>query len=292
MHLSWAREQRDQDRKDNIPLFMRQWERRVPELEKELAALPPDGREARAVLYFTGAPVHGTIGIDAGFAGNALVPFQEMVATDYAARERDDEAEQGSRAAEPQGRLLLTGLPRGSFGLELSCSDDAVARQREQIAESLDSVVRLVEASARGEEEFAAAMEKTSAKVIPKLKEFLAVVSKGNAGVKIENGDFSCEITSKQASDALERVDGADTKEESLFLKGTLNGAFLHSRRFEFVSDDSQQFSGKIDSDLSAEAISSVFNKRCEVTVMKITVRFKNGRSRVSYVLKDVKTGK
>jgi hypothetical protein len=211
MQLNWARKERDLCRKENMPLILRQWERRVPELEKELAALPPDGREARVVLYFTGAPVYGSIGIDAGFAGNVLVPFHEMVMTDYVARRRCDEVD--GRAAEPQGWLLLTGLPRGSFGLELSCSEDASARQNDQMAESLDGVVRLVEASVRGEKEFAAAKEKVPPEVIPNLKKFLTVISKGNAGVKIENGGFSCRITSEQASGALVRVAGADTKE-------------------------------------------------------------------------------
>jgi hypothetical protein len=67
-----------------------------------------------------GRPVYGSMGIDASFAGRMLEPFQSMVMADYADRWHGVLGSRGRRPGEAQAKLLLTGLPRGSFGLELA----------------------------------------------------------------------------------------------------------------------------------------------------------------------------
>src|SRR5436309_8396497 len=93
---------------------------RKEELARELQTLPAAGKQPRTVLFFTGQPVVGTRGIDAEFAAKVLEPFLEMVKTQYAATKHGNVGARGPRRDEAEAKLLLTGLPRGSFGLELS----------------------------------------------------------------------------------------------------------------------------------------------------------------------------
>ena len=85
---------------------------RERELNEQIAAIPLENKESRAVLFFSGKPVHGSLGIDAAFASRVLEPFQNMVMADYADRKHGKVC---GRHGEAQSRLLLTGLPRGSF---------------------------------------------------------------------------------------------------------------------------------------------------------------------------------
>ena len=86
---------------------------RERELQEKIHALPLGNKEARTVLFFSGEPVQGSLGIDASFAGRVLEPFQNMVMADYADRWHGVVGSRGRRAGEAQSRLMLTGLPRG-----------------------------------------------------------------------------------------------------------------------------------------------------------------------------------
>ena len=106
------------------PLMGAAYGEKLEALERELAALPEIGsKEAKTVLFFWGEPVRGSLGIDANFVGKVIEPFQSMVMADYADRWRGRLGTRGIRVGERESRLLLTGLPRGSFGLELSKAD-------------------------------------------------------------------------------------------------------------------------------------------------------------------------
>ena len=98
------------------PVMSVAYAEREAELEEQIAALPLGSREARTVLLFSGEPVQGSQGIDASFAGRVLEPFQSMVMADYADRWHGTVGSRGRRIGEGELRLLLTALPRGSFG--------------------------------------------------------------------------------------------------------------------------------------------------------------------------------
>ena len=106
------------------PLMSVSFTEREQELREKIEALPLGNKEARTILFFSGEPVQGSIGIDASFAGRVLEPFQSMVMADYADRWHGVVGSRGRRPGEAQSRLLLTGLPRGSFGLELARADN------------------------------------------------------------------------------------------------------------------------------------------------------------------------
>lgn len=274
------------------PLMSAAFQYREEELREKIAALPLGNKEARTVLFFSGEPVKGSIGIDASFAGRVLEPFQSMVMTDYADRWHGVVGSRGRRSGEADSRMLLTSLPRGSFGLELTRAPDDEIFGDDQLADTLAHVTRLVEAAARSDEDFAAELDETAPRVIQKLREFLEVVAKGKAGLRLESGDFRCSMNPLEAHNAYTRVAGTITKDELVELTGVFQGVLLDSWKFGFSTDENHSVGGKIDENLTEEEVVALnkqfFNERCRASLLKTTVLFKNGRVRTTYILKGL----
>jgi hypothetical protein len=262
---------------------------RREELVQELESLPVGDKEPRTVLFFSGEPVLGSLGIDANFAGQVLIPFQSMVMTDYAHRHHGIVGSRGRRTGESQSRLLLTGLPRGSFGLELTKAEGDELFEDDQLADTLAHVTRLVEASARSDEDFAAELDDAAPRVIQNLRDFLGVVSKANASLTLESGDTRCSLSPEVAADAFERVSGTLTKDEEIEVPGVFRGVLLDSWRYDFNDENGHKLSGRLDDDLGVESVvdwnREYFDRPCVARLLKTTVVFKNGRVRTTYRL-------
>lgn len=267
---------------------------RERELNEKIAALPLGNKEARTILFFSGEPVQGSMGIDASFAGRVLEPFQSMVMADYADRWHGVVGSRGRRHGEAQSRLLLTGLPRGSFGLELARADNDELFEEGQLADTLAHVTKLVESAGRSDEDFAAELDETAPRVIQNLREFLEVVAKGKAGLRLESGDFRCSMNPVEASEAFTRVAGTITNDEPIKIPGVFKGVLLESWRFDFVTEDNHSVGGKIDENLTEEQVIALnrefFNGRCLASLLKTTVLFKNGRVRTTYLLRGLES--
>src|SRR4051794_25700659 len=92
---------------------------REQELRGALSNQPTERPDARTVLFFSGKPVRGSAAIDAQFVAAVLNPFLEMVKSQYSTLKHGNVGERGPRRDDDEARLLLSGTPRGSFGLEL-----------------------------------------------------------------------------------------------------------------------------------------------------------------------------
>ena len=113
------------------PILSMQLQERLQDADSQLKAhttdgtlFPPETPQApRAAIFLKGAAVHGQESIRAGLAGEALQHYERM----FIAQAIHDERE-AARTAGRQRRsrgaavpaLLLTGTPRGSFGLEFT----------------------------------------------------------------------------------------------------------------------------------------------------------------------------
>ena len=274
------------------PLMSVALEERERELRGKIAALPLGNKEARTILFFSGDPVQGSVGIDASFAGRVLEPFQSMVMADYADRWHGVVGSRGRRSGEADSRLLLTALPRGSFGLELTRADNDELFEEDQLADTLAHVTKLVESSSRSDEDFAAELDETAPRVIQNLRQFLEVVAKGKAGLRLESGDYRCSMNPIEANEAFNRVAATITNDEPVNIPGVFEGVLLGDWKFNFVTDDNHRMGGKIDENLTEEQVIALnlefFNKRCAASLLKTTVLFKNGRVRTTYILKGL----
>jgi hypothetical protein len=276
------------------PLMAPAFEEREKDLQARIAALPLGDKEARAVLFFSGEPVKGSMGIDASFAGRVLEPFQNMVMADYADRWHGVVGSRGRRAGEADSRLLLTALPRGSFGLELTKAENDELFEEDQLADTLAHVTKLVDSAATSDEDFAAELNETAPRVVQNLRAFLDVVAKGKAGLRLETGDYRCTIDPIRANEAFERVAGTVTNTKEIRVKGVFKGVLLESWRFDFVNQEGHKISGKIDENLTPDGVVQLnrdyFNQQCMAVMDRTTVLFRNGRERTTYVLKDLES--
>ena len=160
------------------------------------------------------------------------------------------------------------------------------------MADTLAHVTKLVESARRSDEDFAAELDETAPRVIQNLREFLEVVAKGKAGLRLESGDFRCTMNPIEANEAFNRVAGTNTNDELVEIPGVFKGVLLESWRFDFVTDENQSVGGKIDENLTEEQVIAMnrqfFNERCLASLLKTTVLFKNGRVRTTYALKEI----
>jgi hypothetical protein len=272
----------------NHPLMSPALRERKAALQNDLNQLPPASKEARTILFFTGAPVTGSVGIDAEFASKVLGPFVEMVKTQYSASKHGGVGLRGPRRGESEAKLLLTGLPRGSFGLELSAPEDGGLFPNEQLSNSLVSLTKVIRTAAESDEGFAMAFEDAAPRLLGRLKEFFKVISDNRADVRLVTGDIEFRLTTAEVSQAFDRVNGAQTAENNVQKIGTFRGATLDSRRFDFHPDEGDLISGRLSETLQEEdalRMIQLTQQRCIARFQTSTVTTRSGAARTQYEL-------
>lgn len=279
------------------PFMARSYQERIDELKDELAKLPDeDAPEPRVVLSFYGKPVWGSMGIDSTFAANVLSPFQKMVMQEYAHRSHGSNARRGQVKDSDESRMMLVGLPRGSFGLELAKLDSDNYLDDAQLGETLGYLVELVKSAAENDDSFADRMEGTDSRVLRSLEDFLKIISTSQAGLKITSGDATYDLSVELAKEAYERVSGTGSSTSEVKIKGVLRGVLLDSWRFEFTDETGRRISGFLAEDIPAEEAKLLFqqhfDKECTATFDKTVIRYRNGRERTSFTLKGIVQGK
>ena len=129
--------------------------------------------------------------------------------------------------------------------------------------------------------------------MIQNLRQFLEVVSKGKAGLRLESGDFRCSLNPQEAVEAFTRVAGTITNDVPIEVPGVLKGVLLESWKFDFLTEDNHRIGGKIDENLTEQQVVALnlefFNQRCVSSLVKTTVLFKNGRVRTTHTLKGLR---
>lgn len=261
---------------------------RREDFQKQLSELPPAGPEPRTVLFFTGKPVLGSAGIDAQFASDVLRPFLEMVKTQYAAAKHGQVGSRGRRRDESEAKLLLTGLPRGSFGLELVQPNPQNLFGSQQLSDVLVRLTELIKSAGESDGGFTHALEEISPRVLDRLKDFFKVIAENKASLRMESGDLECSLDQQRVSLAFERVSKAETKENVVEKGGIFRGATLDSWRFDFRTDEGENITGRLGEEVSeaaAEAMLGLTNKPCLAGLHESTVKTSSGVTRARYEL-------
>jgi hypothetical protein len=183
----------------------------------------------------------------------------------------------------------------GSFGIELSQLGEELFED-DQIADTLSHVAKLVELSARSDEDFAAQMDEVAPRTVQLLKDFLKVVADEQAGVVIESGGIRCSLEPPEAKVAFDLVAGTETTEDKVDIAGFFKGILLESWRYDFLDDQNETITGRIDESVSEERatrfLTEFVNKHCIATLQLSKVVFKNGRERTNYSLLDLRPSK
>ncbi len=273
------------------PLMEPQFAQRANALRAELATLPEDGLEARTVLFFTGKPVSGSAGIDAQFVSSVLQPFLEMVKSQYAADKHGSVGERGPRKDEDEARLMLTGTPRGSFGLELSAphSDDLFAEER--LASVLVQLTRVIEAAGESDEGFLLNLDNIEERAFHRLPDFFKVLKDEEADLRMQTGDIELTMTQERVARAFERVSSSHTTDKEVEVHGVFRGATLDTWRFDFRTEEGEQISGRLSPDLDEDRVAEMFslaNKGTTAKLRQITTVLPGGAMRRRFVLLDL----
>jgi len=274
------------------PIMSASLKHKEKHLLEQLEKIPSDAKDTKVVLRFTGNPVKGSRGIDASFIGKAVIPFQNMVTAEFAHRADGKVGKRGQLSRQEESRLFLTALPRGSFGIELSKLETRDGAEDNPFSDALSHVARLIESSSKSDEDFAAALDGTTPRIITSLKEFFKVVSEAQAGVSVESGGIRCELNSAEAKSAFDRVSGTAVTESQKTVNGALKGILLKSWKFDFMDETGTVLTGKIDENLTEDQagdyLADYFNKSCKAVLKEGKVLFKNGRERISYILSSI----
>lgn len=271
----------------------RAWDARRESLEESLKDAVAAPQIPRTVLFFAGGDATvGSTGIDAQFVSDILKPFQEMVKSQFVSLRHGQVGQRGPRKSENEARLLLTGLPRGSFGLELSqpFQEDWVTAN--EVSDTLVTLSKAIEAAGESDEEFANAVDDISPRVLPRLKEFFEIAHKYKTSLKVESGDLRCELSAERIQRAFERASSTFSETYDIELTGIFRGATLDSWRFDFkpVGEDGQ-ISGRISSDMSEEAAVAMNRKTNQRMVAKLSrtvIHTPSGAIRTKYELNDL----
>jgi hypothetical protein len=264
---------------------------REEEFRQELQDLPAGGREARTVLFFTGDPVYGSKGIDAHFASTVLLPFLEMVKSEYVAEKHGHVGERGPRRDEDEARLLLTGLPRGSFGLELSHPESEDLFAEEQLSNVLVKLTELFSSAGKSDEDFVHALEEVSPRVYARLPEFFKSIHDHGANIRMQTGDLEFALDKDRVSDAFIRVSSVHTIENEVEKEGVFRGATLDTWKFDFRTDNGETITGRLGADLSEATVADMLKltNRPSIARFKETkITTQGGAVRTRYELLNV----
>jgi hypothetical protein len=273
------------------PLMSPLISQREDEFRRELQDLPAAGREARTVLFFTGDPVYGSKGIDAHFASTVLLPFLEMVKSEYAAEKHGHVGERGPRRDEDEARLLLTGLPRGSFGLELTHPESEDLFAEEQLSNVLVKLTELFSSAGKSDEEFVHALEEVSPRVYARLPEFFKSIHDHGANIRMQTGNLEFALDRDRVSDAFTRVSSVHTIENEVEREGVFRGATLDTWKFDFRTDDDKTISGRLAADLSEATVADMLKLTNQPSIARLKetkITTQGGAVRTRYELLNV----
>jgi hypothetical protein len=258
------------------------------ELEKQLHGMPAKTPNARARLYFAGDPVNGSYGIDAEFAAKAIAPLVDMVKTQFVAEKHGRVASKGPVPDQRQGRLLLTGLPRGSVGIEFSPPPAADLFAEGQLAGVLNRLAKTLSAAGDSDEGFAQSLEGVSSRAFQRLRDFLGVVASHRASLRFETAEQIFELDQARVVQASSRASNTQTAEQVIEMLGVFRGATLESGRFDFRTEQGDVLSGWIAetvTDDAASQMNALTNESARAQLRETTFTTPEGQSRSRWEL-------
>ena len=277
--LSWA---------GDHPLMGPALRERREEFRQKGQALPSATAEPRAVLFFTGDPVEGTQGIEVDFMTKVLEHFQQMVKTQYAFTKHGRVSDRARQRGGTEAKLLLTGTPRGSFGLELSQPRATDLFAGSQLSESLVRLTQLIRAAGENDESFGVELEQVTPRVLARLRRFFKVLADSNAALRLESGDLSVSLDHERVTQAADRVAAVVAKPEKIELIGQFRGATLDTWRFDFRTADGRNVSGRLADDVTEEKaaeMNAFTNRHCVGLFQRISVTARGGLAKERFEL-------
>jgi hypothetical protein len=277
----------------NDPLATPLLKARIEEKKSKIQQLeekPPLMPETE--IFFGQGPVIGSNGIEAKFAGEVLRRFQDMVTNHFSAKFFGGLRKIGRRRGEPQSKLFLTALPRGSFGLQLSqphVTDFVIAGQ---LTQTMEEIADLVSAAAQGDQSFVDTISNFNSRVLVPLTEFLEVLNNAEADCRIVSGSRKASLKKDEVVQAYQRVIAAKKDEEIIGYQGVFGGVLIQSGKFEFMPSGEKLISGWIAEEVTEEEaieMDKLAGKLCQAQMRLTTINIRTGRQTWTHELMKLK---
>jgi len=216
-------------------------------LAQELATLgaqpqPP----AHAAVYFGGAPVVGSRGIDATFASKAMSNYEDFVTKVWGQRQHGMLPTSGPVRDRHEAKLHITGVVRGSFGFELAELEGPTSSEDSPLRDAVDLATRAIIAAGESDDALADAAENLDARAFASLRDFFSILKKGGASIRVVTDDLDHSFDVASVVSAAERTQGVLTEEQDVPMPGEFLGVLPERRTFEFRRDDGVVIRGRI----------------------------------------------
>ena len=249
---------------------------RLEETREELERLQEiNGHLASAELTFSGLPVIGTRALRADFASSALEAYEKAVIGLAGSLTRGSLSRTARLPGRGQNQLFITSLARGSLGFQLeempSAEEASGGDDRTVLAQALDRIQNILEASTAEDEKLAESIVEVDARVVSLLCNFTEVLARNGARCAVRIGPRRVSFGDDgQVLRALERLSSDNVKQETKTMTGTLVGVLPTPRQFEMQIDDGRILLGRIDQSLEIVDVKLLENHRVR-TEVKIT---------------------
>jgi hypothetical protein len=236
-------------------IMRKTWETRLEVLRERLAEVEARPQPSPLSIAFRGAPLQGSLSIDAGFAIQALEAFLDAitaVTTSVLARDRDS---RGMLPGVGDRSLRIVDAGAGSFDLELPPPSPGEGAQRsieleearDPFIEGIEATFALIrEAASTDEDTTSAGLKEVHPTAARKLLDFAIFLEEHNAWFAAE---FQAKRINLDTPEAVQHVVKAlnedDIKEEARQERGELIGVLPESREFEARLETGEVVKGK-----------------------------------------------
>jgi hypothetical protein len=246
---------------DDDPIGFFQLTRRQAELKSSFENMRARiEKTASVALFFGGAPVYGSKGISAEFAGRAIDAFQDLVSKTFATTESGALGERGPIPLRGNAQLMLTDVARGSFGLILEETDANESLAETVLHSIVDDVAQtIVDFSSPEETLFEAALARVDSRSLISYRDFFKLLDDQSATMRLVEGERDAELDSTAIHRARLRTDFSSVDDTvSDLIVGRLFFLPVH-RRFELkISGEAEPLYGTISAEFSREKLNEL----------------------------------
>jgi hypothetical protein len=235
------------------------WEQRLREIDSRIAeAKARRSNYASVALIFDGLPVIGQGDIRLDFSTDALASYQKIIAASLASQGDQAVAPKGKVKGAEKAKLFIRDIVRGSMGFIL---EEIAAPQPDMFDTPLKSAVEqstqlISKLNQASPEEFSAAIDATSPRLVGALQKFTKVLRDAGATTKIVGDESRVILGLEEISRLSDRFSDVEVTEEDEFLEGVLLGILPDSHEFELqLPDDGGTLKGAVTDDLTSKYV-------------------------------------
>ncbi|MEE6129880.1 hypothetical protein V2E39_20950 [Chryseobacterium arthrosphaerae] len=268
---------------------------KIETLKQELLDIPEISHDPVMQFLFSGDAVNGSDGIKSTFVSKITPPVQGLVQAQLALNKYGKIGKRGRARRKSKNDLYITGLPKGSFGIELTRIDydENDLYDLVDTSEAMKDVINLIKQTAESEESFKFVLENTPKRNLNNLKKLFQEIANEKSILKMDSGELHVELSREQIDAAARRVSDAVEDENDLVLNAIFRGLLLDSNRFEILDEEGNSISGTISNELDEDTLIEYdrlfLNRECSIHLKEYKIRYAAGNERIEYELVEIK---